>query len=205
MNLKIFRDGIQKLIRTGPWSTYAPCIVGNDVFNAGEVVHFINAANAQTVTGGQINIDELHVVPFIAPARGGLVSSIQCNFNTTGDQVRLGIYANVDNPLDLYPGKLLFESEPITIAVGELPARCSLSLDPGHLYWGAIVASATKTPVQCLQSYQCSHNLGIPSTETVNFARSLVVAHTFGALPATFPGGAAWSTLSPALKLRYAA
>lgn len=165
-----------------------------------------NHQNDINVANASITLNILYAVKFVTPTRGGTLTTASVNFNNTGDNFRLGIYENIDSQRDPYPGALLWESDPIPVAAGQLYARCKLRLKPNRIYWAAIVVEATKSQLQQVPAGGSAHDLGMDETSGTVFNNGVQVNHTYGALPDPFTqdDSSAWSTLAPAFKLGWA-
>jgi hypothetical protein len=148
---------------------------------------------------------DIYAVPFVAPARGGVLDRIGISLTSgiAGGTARLGIYENVSPPA-LYPGALLLDAGTVSLASAvPVYATISQALVPGRLYWLAFIPSATVF-MQSLQTYATSTLLGMDSTLAAGAAE---YTYTIGntTLPSTFAGGATAGSNCHAVGVRFSA
>lgn len=147
-------------------------------------------------------VDTLYAVPFVSPPLPVKVRSIAAAVSgaVALSELRIGIYQNVADPRDLYPGALLFGSEVLSgVAAGVKRSACpDINLRPGEVYWMALLMNAT-LGMRSLPSGS-AHILGCdPADFTVTGKHTqITVAQAYGALPASYPGGGAYSTAQQA-------
>jgi hypothetical protein len=139
-----------------------------------------------------IAADTLVAVPFVI----GLSAVLdRIAFNVTvlgaGSNARAGIY-RATSPRNVYPSGLVVDGGSISTATtGWKEANITTPLRPG-LYWAAYLCSATAPSVNASgSSATIAMQPLLGWTNTALPFNSLRVAQAFGALPATFPGGAA--------------
>lgn len=209
--IRVFRDGLQKLLRSGGVGSIFPASVGHMM--SGSIPEFARVANQWTgnVFGtAAINKDIIYATPFLSPARGGLLYTVQTRFGAiAAGNVRLGVYANVADERDMYPGELLFDSGSITlVASTDLFAVCQLNLDPLRYYWIAWIVDVNQAAASTRGSGTApggGQELGVLATSGTAFNESLSVANAYGAFPDPFPASATWGTVAPAVRARYGA
>lgn len=168
-----------------------------------EMWYIANCVNALALTTGAATANVLRALPFVAPARGGTLDRLAFNVTTLlAGNARIGLYKNVSES-NLYPQTLLFDSGDISTATaGVKTASLAQDLEPGALYWVAIVGSAAAT-MRALAVGGCSHILGTTNALGTAPTVGISVAHAYGALPATFTGGGAAITAVPIPALAY--
>lgn len=127
--------------------------------------------------------------------------------NAAGREARMGLYRNVANPRDLYPGALLDESAVLDCSTtGVKSTTISRILTPG-LYWLAFVVNNASISFGAYNTAQAAARLGLPSTLDANAGTGWTHAHTYGALPDPYPSSSPSivNTENPKLALRFSA
>lgn len=205
--IRIFKDGLMKLLRFGSLGQAQPALIQNPVHVAGGAslsMFGIGHANGLAVSNVIYNVDTLYAVPFVSPMRGGLAQFIVCNCNAIGGNVRLGIYANVKSEAEMYPGALVWESQPHNVVVvSDQALIANVQLEPLRLYWATWLWDQNKSMQSKLQD-SLLDMLGISFNQTTTWNNLISVAQAYGALPDPFPGGAAFSSSAAALiKIRF--
>lgn len=183
---------------------------GVHVSGGGGVVSWYEAGrvNGTAGTSASHSANVLRAVPFRAPARGCTID--QLAFNVTAgvaaSNARIGAY-RATSESNLYPGARIFDSGDIsTVANGvKTHAPTPFTCTPGELIWIVHVGSAAPTlrtvPVGGLDAV-----VGTDATMGTLVGVGLSVAHTYGALPATFTAGAtALTAAAPSLAVRCSA
>lgn len=167
----------------------------------------VNGTALSTIT---VTANRLYAVPFVAPGRRDPLLDRLAVYVTTGvasSNVRFGIYDAVSES-NLYPGSLLYDGGTFTSTVsGERrAANPDIVLVPGKLYWATVVSDAAIT-LRGVASAGVFAMFGISDAlSSASMQSQLTAAHTFGALPSTYPSGAASaSSVPPAIFLRYGA
>jgi len=204
--IKIFRDGIQKLFRSGNVGAHLHAL-SSPAHNGATTAAFL-AQGASYHGGTGINTwttdaDLLYAVPFVSPARGGLLNMVSCPIASTGGDLRLGIYSNKDDHRNVYPDALLWGSEAIPVVTADHAALSNIQLDPNRIYWAVLLTEQARTGAYDSSNYGASHLLGMAEAATTVIPRSITASHAFAALPDPFPAGGAFATPHPVLKLRY--
>lgn len=170
-----------------------------------EVWYIANCTSSNAPTTGAPTANVLRAMPFIAPARGGVLDRL--GYNITGSvagNTRVGLYQSLDDAT-IYPGALLFDSGSIANSAAVKTATLTAAqgtLFPGRLYWIAIVGDAAPT-IRSLQIASCGHLLGADNTFGTPLNAGISVAHAYAALPATFTAGGAMITAVPIPALYY--
>ena len=203
-------NGIRKLFRFGGQATFKPGAVVPCVFNTASSLtgafgmgEWANGNNGGTLTTAAISKDNIYAMPFIAPARGGLLQVVSAFFGGAGN-ARLGIYENVDNENDPYPSALLYGSPAIAVSAVYLGIFCNVQLQPRKRYWAAFNCDTNQAGMLVYPVGGASHYLGMDAAATTTLATCLKVALAYAALPATFTAGGAFTADRPYLQLRYA-
>ncbi len=150
-------------------------------------------ANSTNGSGtGAVAANVMYALPFVV-GRTGTLDRVA--FNVTGAIVgngRVGIYDSVAE-YNIYPNALQVDGGSISTGTsGVKSTAISVTLAGGKLYWAVYVGSAAAT-LRVTSSGTCGLLLGMDNGLGAGPNRSLTVAQTFGALPSTFPGGAALS------------
>lgn len=152
--------------------------------------------------------DTIHVVPFIAPYRGGALDALL--FETTansdaGDGVRIGIYENTEYGV-IYPSNLRYGSDEIaTITNTVYTQAITEELVPGELIWLAIARNSNSSLTARGVTGTIGGILGAPTTLGSQGHSCISVASTYGALPDPFPTGGALATTAPTIFCRFSA
>jgi hypothetical protein len=169
-------------------------------------------ASLVTCSGGTTatsTANVLRAVPFVAPARGGVLDRIGFFVTTTAvGNGRIGLYDTAFDPngdRSVYPYSLLQDSG--SISTGTLAAKTftiSQALNPGQIYWLTLLTDAGPS-VRGVLPACFSHMMSLPSTMGASGFYNYTVAFTYAALPTRFPSGAAFNGASPlpALAMRF--
>lgn len=165
----------------------------------------------QGAIGTAITVNFLRAVPIVAPRAQVNATSIGWEVTTGGaGNGRIGLYTNKGDD-NLYPDQLLVDSGSISLTPAAVKSVTGLTiaLTPGQLYW-LVHVHDTARATRCLTAP--TDVLGHANDATGNQYVQLRVAFTYGALPQTFPAGAApdpntatTDTSVPALYLKVAA
>lgn len=172
----------------------------------------VNKDNCAAGTTVATTLDTLVAVPFIAPARGGVLDRIGVNCaagNSAGREIRIGLYNNVSDQRLFYPNSLLVDSGALSVATtGVKSATISQTLNPGELYWAAYVTNHSTPTFRSFALSTTANLLGADSSLTTAIQRGYTYAYTYAALPATFTAAQAAvqsTTLHPAIYIRFSA
>ena len=161
--------------------------------------------NGTALTVGVPSANVLRAIPFIAPGRGSKLSQLAFNVTVLGvGSARIGIY-NSKSKYDIYPDKLLDQSADISItSIGVKTYASTVQLQPGALYWLAMVSDGTPT-LRCGDLSGSEVPKIIPHAAALGTTPSLglSVAYPYAALPTTFPASAAFITALPVPALAY--
>ena len=170
----------------------------------------LGAINSAAYTTSSSATDTLIAVPFCFP-RGGAIDRLTAYVTTgiVGARVRLGIYTNKSDT-DPYPLSLVVDSGELSpeTSSAEITSTVSARLEPGRLYWSAIISNGTLATYRALAVGSLFPILGQDSSYTgtahLNHWRH---AQSYGALPSSFPDSAraATSGVSPCLFVRFSA
>lgn len=165
----------------------------------------VQNATAFTTTGP--TNDFLYAQAFII-SRQLIIAKISFELTTSGaagSKARVGIYKNT-SPTVLYPSDLFLDSgEFDTTVTARILTTSGLStVIPPGIYWFVTLTGTAVPTLRCLSAANYPHILGAPSTlATLN--QRLLVARAYGALPASFPAGGAFSAnLTPMVNLEFA-
>jgi hypothetical protein len=168
------------------------------------------ARTGADLVGGSFSTDLLYVVPFF-PIRGATIDRIGVSVSTTGDlDARAGLYAP-KSQTNIYPGSLLAEGGPWTTgSTGMASTTISAAVGSNFILWAAVVVGTGSTGTfHCIPTGNNPSAVfpavGWPSTGGATGGNYLSTAHTFAALPATYPASAVrTSGRPPAVFIRYA-
>jgi len=203
--IKIYKEGFEKRADFGGYNSGEHAVVGiNILFNVPAFQMGCNISNGTNVTVTAKLANTIYAIPFVAPQRGGHIAQMVTNAQAASNSARMGIYENVRNKTDMYPGALMAETQEYVEVVSDNLQFIQFSPDPNKLYWAVYVTNGTNN-IQSCQAQQCAHFLGMSESATTSMITGLTVGHTFGAFPATFPGGAAFreNATIPLIKLRW--
>lgn len=144
-------------------------------------------------------IDTLIAVPFpLATSCRMDRLGFNCSVAAAGSSARVGLYRSISKR-NVYPGALVIGTAAIsTAAAGWKEENVDLTLTPG-LYWSVYLAGVLAPSVHSWSiagAIPYNPILGWTAANPPVAQHSLRVAFAFAALPATFPGGAAYSTLN---------
>lgn len=197
-------SGIPKIL-SGP--LVGRCIAAHIGGSIATVDYIANCSNSTALTTGAMTLNTLWAMPFVAPARGGVLDRIACEVTTlvAAQNLRIGLYENKADYRDVYPGALLADSGNISMATTGIKSfGLTQALVPGRIYWVALVTSESTTQrMRGLAVGGVSHFLGMADTATSLLNLGINVAFTFGALPDPFTAGGAYVTAIPVPVLRY--
>lgn len=173
----------------------------------GIVDYIANCINMTALTTGTLVASTLYAMPFVAPARGGVLDRIAAEVTTlnAGDNCNIGLYENKADQRDVYPGALLETSGSISVATTGIKSYgISRALVPGRIYWLAINLS-DNTVFRCLAVGGVSAFLGMDTAGTTLQNCGISVASTFASapMPDPYPAGGAYITAVPVPVLRY--
>lgn len=170
----------------------------------GQCDYIAGQSNNTALTTGAPTANVLRAMPFLAPLRGGTIDRIAFEVTTLlAGNGRIGLYDNLEDLRNVYPGALLADSGDISTATtGIKSATISVALRPGRIYWLALVTSAAPT-LRGLAVGGVSGFLGVATAGTTALNMGISVAHTFGALPNPFTAAGAFFTAVPIPVLRY--
>jgi hypothetical protein len=208
--IQIFRDGMRKLLNHGLLGQFLAAPVGNATQVATESTINAGQWTGNIITSAAIVADTIYAVRTTSPARGGIIQELIARFGViSAGNVRVGLYKNVADDRDMYPGQLVFGSESMAlVASTDLRAICQKNLDPLRSYWLALTVDVNQAAVTVLNTGTTpgsGHDLGILASSGTQFNMSLVVAAAYAALPDPFPAGAVWGTVPVVVKARYGA
>lgn len=196
--------GVQKIIGGIIVGRAQPAHIGGSI---GVVDYIANAINGTALTTGSTVASTIYAMPFVAPARGGVLDRIAAEVTTlnAGDNLNLGLYENKADPRDVYPGTRLETSGSISTATTGIKSYgISRTLTPGRIYWLALNTSDA-TAFRCLAVGGVSAFLGMDTAGTTLQNLAISVASTFASapMPDPFPAGGAYVTAVPVFVLRY--
>lgn len=138
-------------------------------------------------------IDTLHAIAFPI-GLGARLDRLSFNVSAlaAGSSARVGIYRSTSRR-NIYPSSLVVDSGAIaTTSNGYKTAAVNVPLKPG-LYWSVYFAGVLAPTVSVIPNTATNIANAIAGWDDTPVARNcLRVALAFGALPAAFPGGAAW-------------
>jgi len=166
------------------------------------------AQTGADLVGGTFSTDTLYVIPFW-PIRGATIDRIGVDVSTTGTRkTRLGLYGPT-SATNIYPESLLVDSGELTYSSAALiSATISVAVGSAFLLWAAVVTDGGTGTAFCIPTGSVSTLfpiVGWPSSGGAAGGGYLSTAHTFAALPSTFPSGATRTTSRPpAVFIRYA-
>ena len=134
--------------------------------------------------------NNFYAVPFIAPKRGGTLSSVAWRSTRVTGNGRIAVYSNkaADN---LYPDALLADGGSVAQTNALKTSAVSVVLTAGQLYWLAYVASGSNA-VHLLDPTVPAVAAILGTSFATDINAAIKVAFTFGAAPATFPAGGAY-------------
>jgi len=146
-------------------------------------------------TGASNSINTIYAAPWVE-AEGCTLDYMGIrNTNTSGTAVvRLGIY-KATSATNLYPGELVKD----TGAVGSMAATGAktialspnVTLEPNTLYWFVLLFGTAGVALRRVVPGSGHAIFGVNNAFDSEIQRGLTVAQTYGALPSTFPAGAA--------------
>lgn len=168
-----------------------------------EVWYLAGASNGLALATATMTANVLRAFPFVAPARGGTLDRLGFNVTTLlAGNSRIGLYASVSES-NLYPSALLEDSGSISTATtGVKSYTINRALKPGRLYYLAHVCDVAVV-LRGFAVGGVSSVLGISNALGTTPNLGVSVAHTYGALPATFTAGGAMITAVPLPALGY--
>jgi hypothetical protein len=176
---------------------------GQSATSGTETWYYCNARNCTALTGVALTIGNLYAMPFIAPKRASAAAAlldrigVRITAGIAASSVRLGLYANAGTSENPYPGALIRDSGNVgTAAPGVVTDTPSQALTAGALYWCVVHPSAAIS-IACLGVGGVSDMLGTDNTLSLTPTAGLFGNQAYGALPATFPGGATRITAAP--------
>lgn len=170
------------------------------------LLHWASLEGTAATGSGTWATDTLFAVPFIAPPLPCKAVLVEAFVSTllAGSTIHVGLYENVADPNDLYPGTLLFDSGALDSAsTGSKHATCDVTLKPGHTYW--LVLSTSSSVTLALRQFGVTQQiLGVdPADWSIEYTH-ITVASAYGALPSTFPGSGAYGTSNvPGLRCQF--
>jgi hypothetical protein len=152
--------------------------------------------------------NSLYAVPFRAPRRGGTISDLRLRVTTgvAATNIRVGIYTNKSetNPYpdakvqDIGAGSSATSSTSISTSPNQ-------ALTPGALYWLVCVSDGAPT-IRAGSTNAAGITLGFTNETATAPNTNLWGAHTYGALPSTFPASCTVATGTfPAFFLKFSA
>lgn len=195
--------------------SYSPvphvCGAGGHTGGSGISRYYVaGMGGATALTTGAPTANVLRAFPLRCPLRRGTIDLLAFNVTTLlAGNARIGAYRNADAAgQNLYPGALIADSGSIsTGTAGVKTYATSISFSPGELLWLAYCSDAAAT-LRALAVAGCeTDTLGLDTGMGTAPGIGYSVAHTYGALPATFTaGGAVISAVPlPALAARFSA
>jgi hypothetical protein len=192
-----------------PPKRHLPSYVSTSV---GAIDYIANQQNCSALSTAAMASGTLRAVPFWAPSRRGAVIgriAVETTATSSGNNLRIGIYANVADPKSHYPGALLVDSGNISAtAIALKTYASSLALVRNKLYWMMLNTSASIT-CRGLIVNGVSAFLGIADgvSGTINpYSCYISVASAFGAFPDPFPAGGAYvsgNVVTPGLRYQF--
>lgn len=192
---------IQKPITARGTHSYGYNLLGTFEY----VCNWNNSSGALTTTG-TFTAGTLYAMPFVSPARGGVLKRIATEVTTTnaGENTRLGLYENKADDRDVYPGTLLVDGgNMLSTTTGVKQAGMSQLLKPGRIYW-VVLNCSSNTVCRGLSVAQVGSILGMDAAATTALNAGITVASAFGAMPNPFPSSGTYITAVPIPQLRYA-
>ncbi len=184
---------------------------GSSPLDLNYIAGTVDAAALATATPVALT---LYAMPFLAPARGGVLDELSFQLTTgaaAGAKARIGLY-EATSDTNIYPGRLAVGSAAIGVAsgdgTGEKVASVSASLRPGWLYWIAWICSAATANMVRSVSVNGCHPLGIVAdmsgtASVVGLSLAAQPDPTSNAMSDPFPSGASAVTAAPILALAY--
>lgn len=169
------------------------------------ICNWVNVSGAITTTG-TFTAGTLYAMPFVSPPRNSVLRRIACEVTTasSGENVRLGLYNNMTDDRDVYPGSLIADGGSVlATTTGVKSFGMIQELKPGKIYWVVLNCSAN---IVCrgLAVGQIGSILGMASAATTALNAGITVASAFGAMPDPFPSSGTYITAVPVPQLRYA-
>jgi len=182
--------------------------LGAHVFGAGgwDIYFVPGLSNTAICSTAVVSGVRLYGIPFVSPFRGGRISALAISVTATGQNARLGIY-KATSEINMYPGALVASAAEIDCTPGGvLEGAVDFTFEPSTLYYAAYLGSAVITNRIAASS---GSNV-VPTLGTINMGANnygcCYVAQAYGALPATFPGGATLDDGGfPCIGLKFAA
>lgn len=173
-----------------------------------DIWYLLGSNSNNAITSGAVTANTLYGIPFIAPTRGATLDRLGFNVVTLlAGNARVGLYSATSDT-NLYPNALVVDGGGISTGSGGVKsATISQVLTPGALYWAVYLGDAAPS-VRTHQGGTATNILGFDSSLPNGGTRGISVAQAYGALPATFPVGAALvitGTTFPAVFGRYSA
>lgn len=204
MNTHI-RDNLNVLERGSDWRPNVGTGGG-----LGERWYWLGLGSEPTFNTDLVSFGTLRAYPFAVPD----VSTIdRLAFEVTtaggaGSRMRCGIY-QATSETNLYPNALIVDGgEFVSDTTGVKAATVSNVLEPDVVYWAATLSGTSAPTCRTITAGMTGvRYLGAPSTLGVTIGKFITVALAYGALPATFTGGATVSTntLTATVAVRYSA
>lgn len=165
----------------------------NSTNNRRYIAGSTNSANGVATSTSSPAVDTLWALPFVV---GKVTKFDTISFHITTAQAaqnaRAGIYFDNGN---MYPGALIFDTGDISTAstgVKDTTITAGLQTFQPGLYWLTWVTSATTIQIRTLNTntgiWGFAQATNVLGTGTMEYGYS--VAHTYGALPDPFTGGA---------------
>lgn len=163
---------------------------------AGQEIWFCaGATNNTALTTGAPSGNNIRVIPFIAPGRGGVLDRLAVNVttNSAGSGI-IGIYENT-NDWTLYPSGLIYQTPQFTTGSnGTKVTSVTIRLNPGGLYWMAYWNNSGAT-LRALALGGIANLLGfknsLPTTPNIGYAFGQnYPAGITPSLPSIYPLGA---------------
>lgn len=167
--------------------------------------------NGRGPTSSTITLDTLYAVPF--PTRGGVpIGTMAIHFPTVGGagpyKFRLGIYAPTSVG-DISPDALVWSSSEVSVSSTGVKTSAVAYTPEEGVYWAAIVANTsggggTYNIYVLDAASEVDPVLGTPSSSLASPPGTmLTAAHSYAALPSTFPAPTISTGNPPALGLQF--
>ena len=168
------------------------CPVGGTL--GANIIHPCSIALVSRSIGQNKNptTDSLEAAPFFL-RRGQVVQGLGHKVRTAsaGDNIRVGLYSNVDDETNWYPNELLADTGNISVGVqGWVSAAINYTVLKTGLYWGAFNSNNNVVVLLGIQDEGFPYAFGADETLGTAFRGVIKVASAFGAMPDPFPGGA---------------
>lgn len=161
-----------------------------DAFQNSNVYYGAGMVDAQSLTTGAPARDILWALPVCSPMGFTLAEiGVWVVTGVASSEIRLGLYDSVSTT-DLTPNQLLGDSGVLSGATSSTARTYSINyrLRPDHLYWVVYLCGSASGPtVRTTPQGSMYPILGLSAMSSSTLAFGWQAAHTFAALPSTFP------------------